>query len=143
MKSSSQKIFCAFCRIPRRVYVKKHVTLTNIFLSLAMSLLFSLLVWQRLDPRGIFVFVIGLSAAETFIQVRRRLSLCCPYCGFDPVVYMNNPSQAARSVKSHLEERQGSPQSLLSSKNPLLNLPKRSLKERRDKKKDSLLTPSL
>lgn len=84
-----------------------------------------LVLWSAFDARVIVIFVAYLSVAEIFVHVRRRLSMACPHCGFDPVIYLRDPREAARRVKLTLEERQERPEFLLSSKNPLKNLPRR------------------
>ncbi|MEO0336968.1 MAG: hypothetical protein AAF202_11265 [Pseudomonadota bacterium] len=103
--SVSQQSFCAYCKTPRKVYLKRHITATNVWLSFLMSVLLMFTIWGTVDPRALFVFVVSLSVAEVFVQVRWRMGLRCQHCGFDPVIYMRDPSRAAKMVREHFERR--------------------------------------
>ncbi len=119
MKTSLAR-FCAFCKSTRMVYSKKHVSLIDAFLALATSLLLSFIVWQEFDPRLVIFFALGLGLAEVFIIFRWRLSIACPHCGFDPVLYKKSPQKAAARAKQHLDARRANP---LSAFQAPLNLP--------------------
>lgn len=123
MKKISEKIYCAFCKIPRKAYTKKHMTLTNVLLSLALSVLIMFSLWQQFNAKVFILFTLCLAVAEAFIQMRWRLSVSCPYCGFDPVLYKRDQKLAASRVQMTLEERKSSVSLMLSSKNPFNNLP--------------------
>ncbi|NQZ01225.1 MAG: hypothetical protein HRT45_11220 [Bdellovibrionales bacterium] len=103
--STSHNSFCAYCKTPRKVYLKRHITATNVWLSFLVSLLFMFVVWEQFDPRMLFVFVVALSCAEVFVQVRWRMGLRCQHCGFDPVVYMKSPKRAAQLVRDQFDRR--------------------------------------
>ena len=59
-------------------------------------------------------FAFGLGFAEIFILVRWRLSIPCPHCGFDPVVYKKKPEVAAAQVKAFLDQRREDPLAVFS-----------------------------
>jgi hypothetical protein len=120
MGKVSQRRFCAFCRSERLVYLKKHVSIEDVLLSLAASVLFSIVIFQDLDPRIAVFFVIGIAMAELFISLRWRVSISCPHCGFDPVLYKKTPDAAAKRVKNHLDVRRADP---FSAVNPPPRLP--------------------
>ena len=42
--------------------------------------------------------------SEIFIQLRWRLTVACPRCGFDPVLYVKDPEKAARRVRQFYDE---------------------------------------
>jgi hypothetical protein len=123
------KCLCAFCRLERRVYRKKHISMINVLLSFFVSALSMAVFWENADARALLFFVIFLSIAEIFIQVRWRLTLSCPFCGFDPVLYLRSPAQATAKVKKKLEESRNSP-TLLSAHNPWTHLQKLSVRPR-------------
>lgn len=77
-------------------------------------------LWQGFDARVIVIFIVCLSLSEVFIRIRWRLSLACAQCGFDPILYVRQPVQAADKVKKHLEKRKEDPKYLLAKP---LNLP--------------------
>jgi hypothetical protein len=112
---TTKRCFCAFCRSPRLVYVKKHVSLLDIALSVAAALLVSFIVFQDFDPRAVVFFAVGLGVTEMFIIFRWRLSIACPHCGFDPVTYKKMPDRALTRVKAHLKERREDPLSAFST----------------------------
>lgn len=105
----SKRCYCAFCRSERVVYSKKHVSLLDVTLALIASALLSLILWQDFDPRAVVFFAIGLALAEMFILFRWRLSISCPKCGFDPVLYKKNSQLAAERVKAHMDRRRTDP----------------------------------
>lgn len=115
-----QEIYCAFCKNKRVVYGKKHISFENIFLSLLFSLVVMVISWQEVDARACIVFLLGLIIAEMFIQIRWRVSIVCKNCGFDPVLYTQNTSQAADRVQEHLDLRKQDPDHCFK---PPLNLP--------------------
>ena len=121
MKKKLDKCLCAFCQLERRVYRKKHISLANALLALVASLVVMLGIWQKLDPRGLVLFVLFLAIAEMFIQIRWRLTLACPFCGFDPILYLRNPEKAADKVKVRLNKARES-SILLSAHNPWTHL---------------------
>jgi hypothetical protein len=138
MSEVSARCYCAFCRSERVVYRKRHVSLVDVALALAGAFLTSFIIWQDFDPRLVMFFVTYVGFAEIFIVFRWRLSISCPHCGFDPVVYCKNPEQAATRVKAHYARRREEPSFVLS---PPPSLP--VLRKSSDKAKPKLRQPSL
>ncbi|HEX4924700.1 MAG TPA: hypothetical protein VFV50_11460 [Bdellovibrionales bacterium] len=97
---------------------------TDVVSCLVLGLLLTFIVWQNFDPRGLIFFGLLLGAAELIVQLRWRVSIACPYCGFDPVLYRKNSARAAEQVKQHLDRRRADPNYILSTK-PFINLPVR------------------
>ncbi|MEK7357579.1 MAG: hypothetical protein AAB250_14090 [Bdellovibrionota bacterium] len=123
MRRASQRCLCAFCRSERTVYRKRHVSFFDVALTLLASGLLSLIVWQDLDPRLVMFFALGLGLAELFVVFRWRLTIACPKCGFDPVLYKTKPSLAAARVKEYYARKMLDP---LSAFSPPPRLPSRS-----------------
>lgn len=69
-------------------------------------------IWQDFDPRVMLIFVVFLAIAEIFIQVRWRMTIACPFCGFDPVLYLKDSTKAVEKVKIRLADRRKDPASL-------------------------------
>lgn len=109
----AEKCYCAFCRELRPVYAKKHVSGYDVVLSAATATLLAFAVHQDFDPRAVVYFVIALAFAELFVIFRWRLSIACPHCGFDPVLYKKAPEKAAARVKRFLDLRREDPLSAL------------------------------
>lgn len=95
------------------------------------SLVVMMGVWQAIDARVLVLFVFCLAIAELFIQIRWRLTLACPFCGFDPVLYIKDPQQAAAKVRVKLELAKEST-ALLSAHNPWTHLAPLRKKSRRN-----------
>jgi hypothetical protein len=108
---TSKKCYCAFCRSPRLVYKKRHVSILDMVYTALAALLLSLIVWQDLDPRLSVFFALFLGLSEVFILLRWRFSVSCPHCGFDPVLYKRSPERAASQVNVHMAARRQSPMS--------------------------------
>lgn len=112
--SSRQPCYCAFCKTERMVYRKKHISLLNIFAATMGAGALMYTIWQKFDPRALFIFVVFLAIAEVFIQMRWRITLVCKHCGFDPALYVRAPEQAAKKVQLFLEHKKNDPNALLS-----------------------------
>ena len=125
----SDKIYCAFCRQERHIYNKKHVSWTNVFLSLLVTLFFDLALIGPGSPKSILIFVLVLFIAEFFIQVRWRMALPCPHCHFDPVLYLHSKEKAMLMVKQRLDLVRDQENMLFSAKNPLIYLPRKKVKK--------------
>lgn len=122
--------FCAFCRVPRRVYKKKRIGSGDVFAALLGAAVLTALIFQEFDARGIFFFVGLLFISETFIQLRWRTGVVCPHCGFDPVLYVKEPEKAAQKVRAHLEKRADDPARFLG---PAMHIPSRRSEKAKNK----------
>lgn len=141
MRALVEKVYCAFCRLERTVYTKKTVNWTNVVLSLGAAGLMSFVVWNELDPRAVVLFCTFIAIAEIFVRVRWRLSVRCPHCGFDPVLYKTDIDEAVRQVRERLNEVRATGGYLLKKNNPLMNLPAREVNS--DDKPGQLLSKQL
>lgn len=118
-----KKVYCAFCRLQRNVYAKKHVSWTNVLWSLLASLLLMAAVWANFEPKFLVFFAIFVAIAEVFVHIRWRMAMPCPHCGFDPVLYKTDRAKAAQVVKLKLEQVRASGKYLLRQNNPFEKLP--------------------
>ncbi len=116
--------YCAFCKVLRRVYVKKHVDLTNVLLAALFAAAVSFVYEGQLDPLALMIFVVSLSCAEIFVNMRWRMNLVCNLCGFDPILYKRSNEKAAARVKEFFREQVENPHFWL-TKSPLLDVQKR------------------
>jgi hypothetical protein len=106
-------VFCAFCGSERKVYQQKHVNWFELTMVAILSNVIMWTVWQEVDQRVSYIFLFGLLVMEIFVQLRRRMSLVCSDCGFDPVIYLRNPQAAAQQVKAKLALRKDDPRAWL------------------------------
>jgi hypothetical protein len=107
------RIYCAFCKSPRRVFRRKH---TGPFQWLGCALAAAFLSYvfvQGIEPLAFGFFVGFLVAAEAFVQFRWRASVICSECGFDPVLYLQDRPEAVIRVKEHLKARAEDPMQLI------------------------------
>lgn len=124
--------YCAFCKSPRRVYLKKHISLTNVAGAILLSLGISYAIYGRPDPSLLGIFCFFTVVGEIFVYSRWRASLVCRLCGFDPVVYKRSPEEASKQVRAFFEEQIEKPGFIL-SKSPLLELRRRMHEQERRK----------
>lgn len=122
--------FCAYCKAPRRVYVKKHVDMTNVIGMLAFAMAITYFAWGAPDPRGLVLFCVFISFSEVFVYLRWRTSLACGLCGFDPIVYKRSPQEASKRVQEFFAEHRDDPQFLL-SRSPLVQVQKKLMAQER------------
>ena len=106
--------------------MKRHLSLVDIVLAIAAGGVLMLAVWQDFDPKVFLLTALFIGASELFIQLRWRLSIACPRCGFDPVTYKTDPQKACRRVQDFMERRRQHPDFLLMSRPrlPVLRKPK-------------------
>lgn len=122
--------YCAFCKSARRVYLKKHISLTNVAGAILLSVGMSYAIYGRPDPSLLGIFCFLTVAGEMFVYSRWRASLVCKLCGFDPVVYKRSPEEASKQVRAFFEEQIEKPGFIL-SKSPLLELRRRLQEQER------------
>ena len=114
--------YCAFCKTPRKMERKKRIGFADILACALGSLVLMGFVFQDWDASAVLFFIAFLAVAEMFIQLRWRMGVVCKSCGFDPVLYVKSPDQAATRVNAFLLAKKDDPMSLLTA--PLV-LPKR------------------
>ena len=122
--ATRKSCYCAFCKVPRKVYSSKNLSLVSVVSLVGFSLLLTYLIWQTLDPRGLFILALFLFTGEIFHQMRWRQSMICSNCGFDPVLYIRDPEKAGLKIKDFLDYRAERPEYLLK---PAVQLPVRKV----------------
>ncbi len=115
-------IYCAFCKHGRKAYTKKHLKLSDILYCLILAALLMLVIWQTYNPAVFFIFTFFLIISESVIHLRRRVSIQCNLCGFDPVLYVKAPKLAEAKVSKVLAEKKSSGEYLFAAKNPFEHL---------------------
>lgn len=135
-----REVFCAFCKSKRKIYIRKTIGFTEWVLALTTTIAASFALYQGLDARLLPVFILILLASEIGIRMRRRMSLQCQKCGFDPILYGKNPDLAAIRVRETLARRKLDPRAVLSSP---INLPKVRRSAHSDNHADSHRHPDL
>lgn len=119
-------ILCAFCRSPRKIHTKRRAGVVDYFAAALGSVILMVVIFGGFDGRAILFFVSMVILAELFVQMRWRVGIKCPHCGFDPILYAKDASLAANKVKDHLEARRNDPRALLARP---LHLPSRRISD--------------
>ena len=96
--------------------MKREVSFLDTLLMLFITGLLSFAIWDGPDLRSMFLFMGMAFTAQVGLRIRYRESVKCPHCGFDPISYKKDPSQAAERVKKFLEIRKDNPQFMLKPK---------------------------
>lgn len=112
-----RRCYCAFCKRPRKVYVKRHLSWTDVLAMAFLGVVITALVWRELDPKGVMLFVSLLMIAEFLVQIRWRMGLACATCGFDPLLYARNPDRASAKVREFYQRRSIESDFLLTAQN--------------------------
>ena len=113
MVSKRKSCYCAFCKVERKVYTNKHLSLIDVLALVGFGIVLTFVVFKSLDPRGLGIVGLLLVMGELFAQTKWRTAMICSNCGFDPVVYVRSPEQAGLKIKAFLEMRSDSPEHLL------------------------------
>lgn len=119
MSPGYRHCYCAFCKSKRRVYTKKHITVLDVLYCFVLGFSFGLVVWQEINAKFIPIAITFMGLAEVITQIRRRLSLVCRKCGFDPLLYLKSPKLAAERVRTVFESRLKNP-NILDKRLPVL-----------------------
>ena len=114
---SHRRCYCAFCKRPRQVFVKRHLSWTDVVSVALLGSVVTTLLWREMNPKGIMLFVSLLIVAEFVVQLRWRVGLACATCGFDPLLYSRNPDAAAKKVREFYHRRSEQPDFLLTAQN--------------------------
>ncbi len=120
-----EKVFCAFCKLPQKVYKRRHVHALEVVALAGAGAITTYLIWQDFHWAGVFLFGSLTLISEMIYQMRWRLSIVCKGCGFDPMLYKKNPELAAQEVKAYLEERKKDPLFLLKPQPKILPIIKK------------------
>ncbi len=126
MFSRKNNCFCAFCKIERKVTSQRDANWANVLLSILTAIFFQMFLFQTIDGRVLLLAVIFLFLSHVFIRIRWRLSMPCPHCGFDPVLYQTDKKEAVERVKYHLEALKKNGRYLLKTQNPFQTLTRRT-----------------
>lgn len=110
---ASEKVICSFCKLGRRIYRKKEVSLFDVLILFVITGLLAFAIWDGPDLRSMLIFSALAFALQIFLRVRYRESVKCPHCGFDALLYKRNPEQAASKVNAFMARRKDNPQFLL------------------------------
>jgi len=98
--------------------------------------------WGELDPRMLLLVGIFSIFIEFGLLLRRRSEMACPHCGFDPVIYKQNPDRACAMVIAHLKTRGEDPRAWMGHRPPI-KLPVRRNDKAEGKPKSSGKSRSL
>ena len=129
-------IYCAFCKHGRKAYTKKHMSFRDYLYALILSCLAMLVFFQEFHPSVFFIFFAMVFIVELFFQLRRRVSIQCDLCGFDPVLYTKSPMLAEKKVQEVLQQKKDSLDYLLKPNNPFEHLKPRSQQQKKSIKFD-------
>lgn len=123
--------FCAFCKRPRSVSLKKHLSWPDVLALGVLSLILTVVFWREANPKGILIFIMGAILTEMAINLRWRMGLVCAACGFDPLLYVKSPELASKKVRAYYDRKRSKPDFLLTSQS-LIETQKRIQTARRE-----------
>lgn len=132
-KVGAKHCYCAFCRSPRHLYKRQHIGVIGALYSVFVAALMMFIIFQEFHPSVLGIAAFNAIVAEVFIQIRWRLSIPCPHCGFDPVLYLKNPDKASEKVKWTIETKKKSASFWLAD-HPLHRLPHRRVRRDAEEK---------
>jgi len=66
---------------------------------------FTLLAWPIFEWKGPFFYLFFWAGFEFFYRLRKRHSLVCNTCGFDPFLYKQDVKKAREAVRKFWEEK--------------------------------------
>lgn len=108
-----QKVFCAFCSLPFKVYRKKNVGWFEVTLSIVLAAVSNFLYQGDFHYSLLIAAGLMLMSLELFVRMRWKNSVVCTHCAFDPLLYKKNPELAATKVNEFMKFRKTSTKHLL------------------------------
>jgi hypothetical protein len=109
MKKSSNEIFCACCRSPRKLRYSRHLSTLNYGQIFFISFLIGSLLFNWLAFKALIILPIVWAIFESVQKSLYRRDLKCPFCGFDPTWYKKDVKLARRKVEEFLRDNPDSP----------------------------------
>ena len=98
--------YCPLCKSARKVpFSARPGNLRHILQMLVATAFFTLAGWNWFDWKGIVVALPLWIGFEIFYRTRVRASVSCPYCGFDPFLYMVDVKRARQEVEKHWRQK--------------------------------------
>src|SRR4051794_552573 len=92
-------VYCALCLTKRPYLRKRHLGVLDSLFLCVMSLLVQYVYLEQQPFSCLYLAAILMAVSEIFFQLRWRVLMACPYCGFDPLLYLKRPDQATAKVK--------------------------------------------
>lgn len=94
------QFYCPQCRHQRVIpFIPKPAQLEHIFRIFVTACFVTLLTWKWFEWKGILVIFPLWAAFEFFYRLRARTVASCPYCGFDPYLFLADVQRA----RAHME----------------------------------------
>lgn len=97
--------YCPLCHnhqttnVIERVQWKHHAQLA------LFTVVFTILAWPIFETKGIFFYLIFWAGFEFIHRLKKRHSLVCNTCGFDPFLYKQDVKKAREAVRKFWEEK--------------------------------------
>ena len=64
------------------------------------AMFFTLVTWKFFEWKGIVSFVPFWIVFETVYRLKVRVEMSCPYCGFDPYLYLTDVKKARAEIEN-------------------------------------------
>lgn len=96
---------CPLCTAQRKIPYQPRPTPRHYAQVALTAVCFTLAAWPWFAWKGIVSFVPMWMIFETLYRGRVRGALMCPYCGFDPFLYMTDIQRARGEVEAHWRKK--------------------------------------
>lgn len=101
--------YCPMCTSPRRIGMHPRPGRPIHFVQVGITALLLTLITAHFLPwigwKAIVCFVPLWITFETIYRAKVRDSVACNQCGFDPVLYLVEPSKARHAIREHWRKR--------------------------------------
>jgi cell division protein FtsW (lipid II flippase) len=104
-KKTFYQFLCPCCKKERRIPLDPQFGKAWHFFQIGIaSFFFVTMGWHRFGIKGCLIFFVFFFFYELIYRIRTRSHLQCPFCGFDPIVFMTNKEKGLQKVKDHYEQ---------------------------------------
>ena len=98
--------FCPLCKCARRVPFRPRPGGFRQVSQIVLTALFcTLLMWPIFNWKGVIMVVPFWTIFESVYRWRTRVALACPYCGFDPYLFIQDVKLAGQEVDAHWRKK--------------------------------------
>ncbi len=97
--------YCPLCHNHQNTNVIERVRWKNHAQLALLSATFTILAWPIFEFKGVFFYLFFWAVFEFVHRLKKRHSLVCNTCGFDPFLYKQDVKKAREAVRKFWEEK--------------------------------------
>jgi hypothetical protein len=100
------QFYCPHCKKERRLaYDPNPGTMRKIGQIALTTAFLTVVLWPWFDIKGIVLVLPIWTVYELYFRVSARADLACPYCGFDPFLFLTDVQKAKKEIENYWRKK--------------------------------------